>query len=146
MAAAIRSRWWSSPTRAIIRRMTRRAALKLTGATALMAAPPASGRLKQSVARWCYAKMPLEELCRHGAEMGLAGIDLVNDPEEWPTVRKYGLVPLVSPGAGTIPSAWNRKENHTHLEKEMRENLARAASAKLPNVITFSGNRGGISD
>jgi len=130
--------------------MTRRDALKIATGTAFMIteqvpAAAAAGRLKQSAARWCYSKLPLDELCRQGAEMGLAGIDLVN-PEDWPVVRKYGLMPLVVPGTGTIPVAWNRKENHDKLEKEMRENIARAAAARLPNVITFSGNRGGLSD
>ena len=77
--------------------------------------------------------------------MGLSGIDLVNS-EDWPTLRKYGLTPAMTPGAGTIPVAWNRKENHDQLEKEMRENLAKAAEAKVPNVITFSGNRRGLAD
>src|SRR5260370_22486934 len=49
-------------------------------------------------------------------------------------------------GAGTIPGAWNRKENHDTLEKDMRENIAKAAEAKVPNVITFSGNRRGLPD
>ena len=75
----------------------------------------------------------------------MSGIDLVNSVD-WPTVRKYGLTPAMTPGAGTISEAWNRKENHDRLEKEMRENLAKAAEAKVPNVITFSGNRRGLSD
>jgi hydroxypyruvate isomerase len=48
--------------------------------------------------------------------------------------------------AATIPVGWNRKENHERLEKEMRDGIAKAAAAKLPNVITFSGNRRGMSD
>jgi len=104
-----------------------------------------AGRLKQSAARWCYSKMSLDDLCRNAANIGLKGIDLVNH-DEWETVRKYGLTPAMTPGAGTIPDAWNRKENHDRLEKEMRENLTRAAAAKLPNVITFSGNRRGMPD
>jgi hydroxypyruvate isomerase len=104
-----------------------------------------AGRLKQSVARWCYKNSTLEDLSRHSAEMGLSGIDLVNH-EEWPTVRKYGLVPAMTPGAGAIPDGWNRKENHERLEKEMIENVNRAAEAKVPNVITFSGNRRGQAD
>ena len=52
----------------------------------------------------------------------------------------------MTPGAGTIPDAWNRKENHDRLEKEMRDNIALAAAAKVPNVITFSGNRKGMPD
>ena len=105
----------------------------------------ATGRLKQSAARWCYQKISLDDLARHAAEIGLSGIDLVNH-DEWPILRKHGLVPAMTPGAGTIKDCWNRKENHERLEREMRENLELAAAAKVPNVITFSGNRRGLSD
>lgn len=104
-----------------------------------------AGRLKQSAARWCYSKIAMDDLCRQAAEIGLSGIDLV-DEKDWPIVQKYGLVPAMVSGAGTIPVAWNRKENHEKLEKDMRENIAKAAAAKLPNVITFSGNRKGLPD
>jgi hydroxypyruvate isomerase len=103
------------------------------------------GRLKQAVSRWCYQKISLDDLCQASARMGLVGIDLVNH-DEWPTVQKHGLVPSMTPGAGTIANNWNRRENHDALEREMRENLDRAAAAKVPNVITFSGNRRGIND
>src|ERR1035438_9877745 len=102
--------------------MTRRDALIVSTALALSPAGKAAastGRLKQSVARWCYSRIPLDDLCRQAAEMGIAGIDLV-DPPDWPTVRKYGLTPAMVPGAGTIPIGWNRKENHDRLEKEMQ--------------------------
>src|SRR5437762_10431059 len=110
--------------------MTRRSALLTSSSLAFaplakrLAAAPA-GRLKQSAARWCYSKIPLDDLCRQAAEIGLSGIDLVNYVD-WPTVRRYGLTPAMTPGAGTISEAWNRKENHDRLEKEMRENLAKA--------------------
>jgi hydroxypyruvate isomerase len=130
--------------------MTRRTALQTAAGAAAAAAASAkeaghAGRLKQSVARWCYAKISVDELARAGAEMGLSGIDLIGH-DEWPVAQKYGLMPAMTPGAGTIPDAWNRKENHDRLEKEMRENIERAAAAKVPNVITFSGNRRGMAD
>jgi hydroxypyruvate isomerase len=127
--------------------MTRRSLVKAASAIALApaASQAAAGRLKQSAARWCYSKISLDDLCSTGSKIGLSGIDLVNH-DEWPVVRKYGLVPAMTPGAGTIPDAWNRKENHDKLEREMRENIDRAAEAKVPNVITFSGNRRGQSD
>ncbi|MBV8572884.1 MAG: sugar phosphate isomerase/epimerase [Acidobacteriaceae bacterium] len=130
--------------------MTRRSALKTAAASlaasAIKAADaPPKGRLKQSAARWCYQKMEIEELCRNGAEIGLSGIDLVK-PEEWATVQKYGLVPSMVYSAGTIPDGWNRLENHDRLVKEMQTGIQRAAAAKLPNVITFSGNRRGQPD
>jgi hydroxypyruvate isomerase len=130
--------------------MQRRSVLIAAGAVSLaeslgVAQMEGGGRLKQSVARWCYAKMSLDDLCRNAARIGLKGIDLVNH-DEWPTLQKYGLTPAMTPGAGTIPNAWNRKENHDILEREMRENIERAAAAKVPNVITFSGNRRGMPD
>jgi hydroxypyruvate isomerase len=128
--------------------MTRRSAvlsasLALAAARGARAAP--KGRLKQSVCRWCYAKIPLDDLCRQAAEIGLSGIDLV-EPEDWPTVRKYGLVPTITTGMAKIPDGWNRLESHDRLEQEIRGRIARAAAAKVPNVITFSGNREGQPD
>ena len=128
--------------------MTRRNALIVSTGLALAPAghgAASTGRLKQSVARWCYAKTPLEDLCRQAAEMGIAGIDLV-DPPDWPTIKKYGLTPAMVTGSGTIPHGWNRKENHDALVKQMQDNIVLAAEAKVPNVITFSGSRAGMSD
>ena len=130
--------------------LTRRSALQMAAGLSLAPLAPRAqaapaGRLKQSAARWCYSKIAMDDLCRQAAEIGLSAIDLV-DEKDWPTCRKYGLVPAIVSGAGTIPVAWNRKENHDKLEKDMRENIAKAAAAKLPNVITFSGNRKGLAD
>jgi hydroxypyruvate isomerase len=128
--------------------MTRRTLFGTAAAAAIgnaFAGAPDTGRLKQSAARWCYDKMSLDDLCANAARIGLQGIDLV-EHKDWPTVRKHGLTPSMVPGAGDIPNGWNRKENHSRLESEMRENIERAAAAKLPNVITFSGNRKGMSD
>jgi len=104
------------------------------------------GRLKQSVARWCYDKISLDQLAREGAAMGLKGIDLLG-PKDWETVKKYGLVPtMMMPGGGTIPDGINRKENHDKIEQELKERIPLAAAAGVPNIITFSGNRRGLSD
>ena len=48
------------------------------------------GNINQSVCRWCYGKVKLDDLCAAGKEMGLVGIDLVN-PEDFPTLKKYDL-------------------------------------------------------
>lgn len=103
------------------------------------------GRLKQSACRWCYRNIPLEELAKFGSEIGLKGIDLIG-PADWPAVKKYGLVPTMTSGAGTIADACNRKDLHDKLEKEFQANIPRAAQNGVPNVITFSGNRRGMSD
>ena len=126
--------------------MTRRGLFQaaLGGFVTMQAA--SSGRIKQSVSRWCYSKMSIEELCQNAVRIGLKGIDLVG-PEDWPVIQKYGLMPsMTQKGAGTIPDAWNRLENHDRLEDEIREMVTLAAAAGLPNVITFSGNRKGMPD
>jgi hydroxypyruvate isomerase len=128
--------------------MDRRSFLSATaaGAVGLRASePPRAGRLKQGVSRWCFRSWSIEELCANAKRLGMQGIDLV-EPEDWPVIRKHGLVPSMVPGAGTIPVGFNRRENHNRLVEEMRVNIERAAAAGLPNVITFSGNRGGLSD
>jgi len=135
--------------------LSRREALRAAGAilgagvpahrdSSVWAAPP-KGRLNQAVARWCFNKISLDDLCRAAAEMGIKAVDLVG-PEDWPTLRKHGLTCSMTAGAGTIADGFNRKENHDKLERELRETIPRAAAAGLPNVITFSGNRRGLSD
>jgi hydroxypyruvate isomerase len=103
------------------------------------------GRVRQSVCRWCYRTTDLETLAKESARLGLVGVDLIG-PDEWPAVQKYGLIPTMAPGGGTIPDGLNRKENHARIEAQFRENIPRAAKNKVPNVITFSGNRRGMSD
>ena len=129
--------------------VTRRSVFETLAVGALavpaQSASPLKGRLKQSVSRWCYGKMSLDDLCKAAVRIGLKGIDLI-DSKDWPAVQKYGLVPSMTPGAGTIPDGLNRTENHEKLEKEFRENIENAAKAGVPNVITFSGNRRGLTD
>ena len=62
--------------------MNRRSMLKVAGAaplTGLMnqASAQTEGRIKQSVCRWCYDKMSLDDLCKNASRMGLKGIDLL---------------------------------------------------------------------
>jgi hydroxypyruvate isomerase len=119
---------------------------KLAGTFAGQASQSVSaGRLKQSVARWCYGKTALDDLARASAEMGIRGMDLV-DPEDWPALKKHGLVCAIANGGGSIGEGFNRKENHDKLEQQYREIIPKVAAAGFPNVIAFSGNRRGLSD
>jgi len=104
------------------------------------------GRIRQSVSRWCYEKIPLEVLCEKGAAMGLKAIDLLNE-DEWEVPRRYGLACSMGyGGGGEIRSGMNRVENHAKIEEAFRKSVPRAAKLRVVNVITFSGNRGGMSD
>ena len=107
---------------------------------------PRKGRVKQSVSRWCYQKIPLDALCASAAQMGLKAVDLLN-VEEFQVPVRYGLICSMGyAGGGEIASAMNRPENHAKIEEAFRKNIPLAAKAGVPNVITFSGNRAGMSD
>jgi hydroxypyruvate isomerase len=108
----------------------------------------ASGRLKQSVSRWPYSKIPLPEFARACKAMGLDGIDLLQ-PEEWAVVRDAGLVPSMGYPAARkdfIATGFNDPKNHPMLLRELEATIPRAAAAGVPNVITMFGNRNGRTD
>ena len=139
-------------------KLSRRMILKtaITGAT--MASVPSmswpqqntpikrKGQIKQSVSRWCYQKIPLDDLCAYAAQIGLKGVDLLG-PEEYEVPGRHGLICTMGyGGGGEIPTALNRVDNHARIEEGFRKNIPLAAKAGVPNVITFSGNRAGMSD
>jgi hydroxypyruvate isomerase len=104
------------------------------------------GRLKQSVSRWPYAKIPLPEFCRAIADMGLPAIDLLEEPD-WQVARDHGLVvSMAYAGGGSIPDGLNVRANHDAIVRNFEQKIPRAAAMKIPNVITFFGNRRGMSD
>jgi hydroxypyruvate isomerase len=103
------------------------------------------GRLKQSACRWCYSKIPIEDFAKECARLGLKAVDLAQ-PADWPTLKKYGLIPTVVGGGTSIPDGFNRKENHAGIEQRFRESVDRAVAAGAPSLIVFSGNRKGMSD
>jgi len=140
--------------------VTRREALTMMAgaAGAILAAAPTSaqepdpatptklkGRLKQSVCKWCYGKIPLEEFCQKAAEIGLLSVELLGE-KEWPIAQKYGLTCAMANGPGPIHNGWNKVEDHDKLVAESERLLPLIKAAGLPNMIVFSGNRRGMSD
>ena len=112
------------------------------------AAPSRKGRLKQGVTRGVFGRgASLDDSCREAAKLGIKGFDLIG-PADWPTLKKYGLVPSMYPGGpgGTIPEALNRRENHDRLRPLLHAAIDDAAANGVPNIITFSGNRNGLAD
>jgi len=122
--------------------------LSLAACSALPSAAMAAGRLRQSASRWCYEKIPLDDLCAFAARIGMQGIDLLN-PVDYDVPRRHGLVCTMGYAADdtmTIANGLNRLENHAAIEKAFRTGIPRAAKSGVPNVIAFSGNRRGLSD
>jgi hydroxypyruvate isomerase len=106
------------------------------------------GRLNQCVTRGVFGRgMSFEDTCREAAKMGIVGYDLIG-PADWPTLKKYGLIPTMYPPGpgGTIPDSLNRKENHEALLPKMHAAIDEAKANGVPNIITFSGNRRGMPD
>src|SRR6266496_6119740 len=140
--------------------MDRRDLLRMGGAAALGARllPDAvvrstpgralAGRLKQSVCRWAFQAIPLPDLCRAGAAMGLAAIDLLQ-PADWERVREFGLVCSMGYPADRkdfIALGFNDPAHHAQLLGELEAAIPLAARHGVPNVITMFGNRGTAAD
>lgn len=147
------SRWPPSPSS-----LTRRSFLTAASAALAVDGAPARaaqftprrvvtrGRLKQSVSRWCYAKIPLPELCAAAKAIGLTAIDLL-EPADWPVVREHGLVCSMGyGGGGSIREGLNNPANHDQIVANLTAALPKAAALGVPNLITFFGNRQGRSD
>jgi hydroxypyruvate isomerase len=111
--------------------------------TASSESPASSGRLKQSVCRWPYARISLSDFCRRTKPLGFEAIDLLF-ADEWSTAADAGLV--VSMGYASrrekfIATGFNDPANHALLLAELEMALPLAAQAHVTNVIAMFGNR-----
>ena len=104
-----------------------------------------AGRLKQAASRWCYGKIPLDDLCVAASKIGLKGIDLL-DEIDWRLPAKHGMVCSMANGFGTIPKGFNRADLHDKLVADGSAMIPKAAAAGVERIVCFSGNRGGMSD
>lgn len=101
------------------------------------------GKLKQALCPGVFGRaMPLEERCRHAARLGTYGIDLIG-PKDWPVLKKYGLIPTMVPGCGTIPEGLNKVENHARFEAIAHDLIDQCAAAGATNMIGLTGERKG---
>jgi hydroxypyruvate isomerase len=136
-------------------RLSRRTALKIAAGAVAAASPaawaddpkPANGRLNQSICRWCYGKIPLEQLATAATKIGYKSIELLM-PDDVLKIKPMGLTcaVLTVGGSVNISNCLNRVENHDKIEKELRAGIDFAAAEGVPNVICFSGNRKGMDD
>jgi hydroxypyruvate isomerase len=114
------------------------------GADELQPYTAKNGRIQQSVIHWCFKPMPVEELANHAARMGLKSVELVA-PENWPTLKKLGLICAISSSHG-FTKGFAHKEEHAECLETLRKQIDLTSEAGFPNIITFSGFRRGISD
>ena len=104
------------------------------------------GKVKHSACRWCYSKMPLEQLAEYAQELGMESIELLN-PDEWDVMLKRGLTCAISNGSELgITKGFNDPQYHAQLLADFKAIIPRAADKGIGQIICFSGNRNGLSD
>lgn len=104
------------------------------------------GDIKQSVSKWCFGSIPLDDFCEICKNMGMVGVDLI-DPKDWELVGKHGLTVTM----GNVPEVQiavgiNRTENHDRIVASYEKYIPMAAELNVPNLISLSGNRAGMDD
>jgi len=125
------------------------AAAGVAAAARAQSPPPAArkGRIKQALMRFNFGpspKLTFDDMCREAARLGYVGFDLVG-PQDWPTLKKHGLVCTMAPAMGvTIRDGLIRPELHDAIEKSMHEEIDLCAANGYPNIITVGGERRGI--
>lgn len=126
-------------------------AAALVGAAATVHAqtgkPATKGRLKQCVTNFPFdPKMPFEDRCREAARLGCVGYDLVGS-KDWPTLKKYGLIPTMAPPGGvTMEDGIIHKEAHEKSLASLGAAIDECAAGGCPNIITVGGQRKGMSN
>src|SRR3984885_5831006 len=119
-----------------------------TTATAQTGTVPASkGRLKQCVTSFPFdPKSSFEDRCRVAAGLGCVGFDLIG-PKDWPTLKKYGLIPTMASSAGvTMEDGIIHKEAHEKSLASLGAAIDECAAGGAPNIITVGGQRRGMSN
>ena len=109
---------------------------------------PRKGRIKQGVTMGVFGRGAVfEDACREAARLGIKGFDL-RGSADWPTLKKYGLVPSMYPGGpgGTIPVGPSHKDTHAELIPKMHAAIDEAAANAVPNIIALTGQRKRLSD
>ncbi|MCE7038944.1 hydroxypyruvate isomerase family protein [Dyadobacter sp. CY312] len=106
------------------------------------------GKIRHSVCRWCYNKIPFETFAHEVKKLGITSIELCG-PSEWPVLKKYGLTCALPWGEGitrNLEKGFCDPANHEELIKGFEDLIPQVQQAGYDQVICFSGNRRGMSD
>lgn len=94
-------------------------------------------RIRQSVMGWCFKPMPMTELIRHCADIGLEAIEGIS-PEFYPEAKKAGLkISLV--GSHGFANGPVDPANHAMCIEKLKSSIDTAVEFGAPSVITFTG-------
>ena len=138
--------------------LTRREAMGLVGAvavgTAIGRGMPLSASnqgavtpaaMRQAVSRWGFQNVDLVTFLQYASNTGLRAVDMLRE-EEWLLARKYGLTCVTGyGGAGTVTNGLSDASNHNEIVRNLERSIPHASRVGVPNIITFFGNRQGMS-
>ena len=102
-------------------------------------------RIHQSVMGWCFKPMPVPQLIKHCADIGLEAIEGI-PPKFYPEAHQHGLkISLVSSHGFTTGPV--DTDNHAQCISKLKLSIDKAVEFGAPSVITFTGmSVKGISD
>jgi len=83
-------------------------------------------------------------MCQIARDLGCASIEVI-DVEHWPLLKEFGLTCALA-GSHSFVHGLNDPANHVACLAKLREQIDHSAAFGCPNVITFTGNRHGLSD
>src|SRR5262245_16410 len=106
---------------------------------------PLRGRIRQSIVYWCFKKWwDIEQACRVAKQLGCPSVEIV-PVEDWPTLKKHGLVCALAATHG-FERGMNNPKHHPECLAKLRETIDACAAFGFPSVITFTGMRESIPD
>ena len=107
---------------------------------------PLKGNIRQSVCRWIFDELSIDELCLMVSSLGISAIDLV-EPKDFEVLKKHGIYSSMCTGAHiSLTQGWNDPKNHEVLIQNYLKHIDLVADSGFHNLICFSGNRNGMSD
>jgi hydroxypyruvate isomerase len=106
---------------------------------------PLKGRIKQSVAFWCFNsagdRWDVDKTCQVAKDLGCKSVELIG-PDQWGVLKKHGLVCAIAPN-GMPGAPFMRGFNNTGYHEEVIARTKKAidgcAEAGFPAVIAFTG-------
>jgi hypothetical protein len=141
--------------RGLMRNVSRRQVLGTLGTLGAAAALPTNlslaevarpaARLKQSVSRWCYGRIPLDDLCEAAKTIGYKSVELLSE-KEWEVPKKHGMACAMANGLRHHSRRLQSSGQPRQARGRRGANDSARRGGRVPNIVVFSGNRAGLSD
>ena len=104
-----------------------------------------NGRINQSIVHWCFnvagEKWEVDKTAQVAKQLGCKSVEIV-DPEDWPTLKKYGLTCAIAPNGMPGPpfvKGFNNPKYHAQVIDSTKKMIDASADFGAPNVIAFTG-------